>query len=85
MKEHEQLCCKGKHFPSNRQGYEGKSSSLKQGGEDVAVANNVVVGVNSLITAGLVVAEDVVVGVAQTLASAGLYINVTNDMLVTVS
>jgi hypothetical protein len=45
----------------------------------------VVVGVNSLITAGLVVAEDVVVGVAQTLASAGLYINVTNDMLVTVS
>ena len=62
-----------------------KNSLLKQGGKDVAVANNVVVGVNGLITAGLVVAEDVVVGVAQTLASAGLYINVTNDMLVTVS
>ncbi len=58
---------------------------LQQRGEDVAVADDVVVGVNGLVAAGLIVAKDVVVAVAQALAPAELYINVTNDVLVTVS
>jgi hypothetical protein len=44
-----------------------------------------VVGILSHIPFGLVVAKDVVVAVAQALAPAELYINVTNDVLVTVS
>ena len=44
-----------------------------------------VVGVDGLVATGLVIAEDMVVAVAQTLASAEFYIDVTNDVLVTVS
>jgi hypothetical protein len=44
-----------------------------------------IVGINCLVTAGLVIAEDMVVTVAQNLASAKLYINVTKYVLVTVS
>lgn len=44
-----------------------------------------VVGVNGLIATGLIIAENMVVTVTQTLTSAGFYIDVTNDMLVTVS
>ena len=44
-----------------------------------------IVGINCLVAAGLVIAEDVVVTVAEGLASAELYINVTKDVQVTVS
>ena len=44
-----------------------------------------IVGINCLVAAGLVVAEDVVVAVAQALAPAEFYIDVTNDVLVAVS
>ena len=44
-----------------------------------------VVRVNGLITPWLIIAKDVVVTITQKLASAGFYIDVTNDMLVTVS
>jgi hypothetical protein len=44
-----------------------------------------VVGVESLVAPWLVIAKDVVVTVTQTLASTEFYIDVTNDMLVTVS
>ena len=44
-----------------------------------------VVRVNGLVATGLVIAEDVIVTVTQTLASAEFYIDVTNDVLVTVS
>lgn len=44
-----------------------------------------VVRVNGLITPWLIIAKDVVVTITQTLASAGFYIDVANDMLVTVS
>ena len=44
-----------------------------------------VVGVKGLVAAWLVIAKDVVVTVAQDLASAKLYINVTKYVLVTVS
>jgi hypothetical protein len=44
-----------------------------------------VVGVNGLIATGLIIAENMVVTVTQTLTSAEFYINVTNDVLVTVS
>ena len=44
-----------------------------------------VVGVEGLIAPWLVIAKDVVVTVTQTLASTEFYIDVTNDMLVTVS
>ena len=44
-----------------------------------------VVGVNGLIATGLIIAENMVVTVTQDLASAELYVDVTNHMLVTVS
>jgi hypothetical protein len=44
-----------------------------------------VVGVESLVAPWLVIAKDVVVTVTQTLTPAEFYIDVTNDMLVTVS
>ena len=44
-----------------------------------------VVGVESLVASWLIIAKDVVVTVAQDLASVKLYINVTKYMLVTVS
>ena len=44
-----------------------------------------VVGVNGLVATGLIIAENMVVAVTETLASAGFYVDVTNDMLVTVS
>jgi hypothetical protein len=44
-----------------------------------------VVGVESLVAPRLVIAKDVVVTVTQTLTPAEFYIDVTNDMLVTVS
>ena len=40
-----------------------------------------VVGVNGLIATGLIIAENMVVTVTQTLTSAEFYINVTNDVL----
>jgi hypothetical protein len=44
-----------------------------------------VVGVKGLVASRLIIAEDVVVTVAQDLASVKLYINVTKYVLVTVS
>ena len=44
-----------------------------------------VVGVNGLVATGLIIAENMVVAVPQTLSSAEFYIDVTNDVLVTVS
>ena len=44
-----------------------------------------IVGVDGLVATGLVVAEDVVVAVAQTLAPAELGVDVTDDVLVTVA
>ena len=44
-----------------------------------------IIGVNGLIATGLIIAENMVVAVTQTLASAEFYIDVTNDVLVTVS
>lgn len=44
-----------------------------------------VIGIEGLIAPWLVIAKDVVVTVTQTLASTEFYIDVTNDMLVTVS
>ena len=38
-----------------------------------------IVGINCLVATGLIVAEDMVVTVAQTLTSPELYINVTKD------
>jgi hypothetical protein len=44
-----------------------------------------VVGVNGLIATGLIIAENMVVAVSQTLTSTEFYVDVTNNMLVTVS
>jgi hypothetical protein len=44
-----------------------------------------VVGVESLVASWLIIAEDVVVTVAERLTSAELYVNVTKNVLVTVS
>ena len=44
-----------------------------------------VVGVNGLVATGLIIAKDMVVTITQTLTSAEFYVDVTNDMLVTVS
>ena len=44
-----------------------------------------VVGVNGLIATGLIIAENMVVTITQTLTSAKFYVDVTKDMLVTVS
>jgi hypothetical protein len=44
-----------------------------------------VVGVESLVASWLIIAKDMVVTVTQDLASAELYVDVTNHMLVTVS
>ena len=58
---------------------------LKQCGENVPITNDMVVGVESLVAPWLIIAKDVIVTVTQTLTSAEFYIDVTNDMLVTVS
>ena len=58
---------------------------LKQCGENVPITNDVVVGVESLVAPWLIIAKDVIVTVTQTLTPAEFYIDVTNDMLVTVS
>lgn len=59
---------------------------LKECGEDIAVTNDMMVGILGHIPFGLVVAEDMVVTVAKGLTSAEeLYVYVTNDVLVTVS
>ena len=44
-----------------------------------------VVGVNGLVATGLIIAENMVVTVPQTLTSAEFYVDVTNNVLVTVS
>ena len=44
-----------------------------------------IVRVNGLIATGLIIAENMVVTVTQTLASAEFYVDVTNNVLVTVS
>jgi hypothetical protein len=44
-----------------------------------------VIGIESLVAPWLIIAENMVVTVTQTLTSAEFYINVTNDVLVTVS
>ena len=58
---------------------------LEQGGKEIPVANDMIVGVNGLIATGLIIAENMIVTVTQTLASAEFYVDVTNDVLVTVS
>ena len=44
-----------------------------------------VVGVNGLVAPWLKIAKDVVVTITQALASTEFYVDVTNDVLVTVS
>jgi hypothetical protein len=44
-----------------------------------------VIGIEGLIAAWLIITKNVIVTVTQTLASTEFYIDVTNDMLVTVS
>ncbi len=44
-----------------------------------------VIGIEGLIAPWLIIAKDVIVTVTQTLTSAKFYVDVTNDMLVTVS
>ena len=44
-----------------------------------------IVRVHGLITTGLVIAENMIITITQTLASTEFYINVTNNVLVTVS
>ena len=58
---------------------------LQESGEDVAISNDMVVGVKRLVSPWLIIAEYMVVTVSQNLTSTELYIDVTNDMLVTVS
>lgn len=48
------------------------------------MTNDMVVGVLGHIPLGLVIAEDMVVTVAEGLASAELCVNVTNDVMVTI-
>ena len=61
-------------------------AELKECGEDIAMTYDMVVGILSHIPLGFVVAEDMIVTVAEGLASAEeLYIDVTNDVLVTIS
>ena len=48
------------------------------------MTNDVVIGINCYVAAWLVITKDVVVAVAEGLASAELYINVTKDVLVTI-
>ena len=58
---------------------------LKQCGENVPITDDMVVGVESLVAPWLIIAKDVVVTITQALASTEFYVDVTNDMLVTVS
>ena len=58
---------------------------LQESGEDVAISNDMVVGVKRLVATWLIVAKYMVVTVSQDLTSTELYVDVTNDMLVTVS
>jgi len=58
---------------------------LKESCEDVTITNYMVIGIEGLIAPWLVIAKDVIVTVTQTLASTEFNIDVTNDMLVTVS
>ena len=57
----------------------------KECSEEITVANNMVVGVNGLVATRLIIAENMIVTITQTLTSAEFYIDVTNDVLVTVS
>ena len=58
---------------------------LQESGEDVAISNDMVVGVKRLVATWLIVAKYMVVTVSQDLTSTELYVDVTNNMLVTVS
>ena len=58
---------------------------LQESGEDVAISNDMVVGVKRLVSPWLIIAKYMVVTVSQDLTSTELYVDVTNDMLVTVS
>ena len=58
---------------------------LQESGEDVAISNDMVVGVKRLVSPWLIIAEYMVITVSQDLTSTELYVDVTNDMLVTVS
>jgi hypothetical protein len=44
-----------------------------------------IIGVYGLVASWLIIAENMVVAVSQTLTSTEFYVDVTNDMLVTVS
>ena len=58
---------------------------LQESGEDIAISNDMVVGIKRLVATWLIIAEYMVVTVSKNLTSAELYVDVTNDMLVTVS
>ena len=58
---------------------------LQESGEDVTISNDMVVGVKRLVATWLIVAKYMVVTVSQDLTSTELYVDVTNNMLVTVS
>ena len=57
----------------------------KECSEEITVANNMVVGVNGLVATGLIIAENMIVTVTQALTSAEFYVDVTDDVLVTIS
>ena len=58
---------------------------LQESGEDIAISNDMVIRVKRLVATWLIIAEDMVITVSQDLTSTELYVDVTNDMLVTVS
>ena len=58
---------------------------LQESGEDVTISNDMVVGVKRLVATWLIIAKYMVVAVSQDLTSTELYVDVTNNMLVTVS
>ena len=53
--------------------------------EEITVANNMIVGVNGLVATGLIIAENMIVTVTQTLASAEFNVDVTYHMKVTIT
>ena len=58
---------------------------LQKSSKNVTISNDMIVGIQCLVAPWLIIAEYMVVTVSQDLTSTELYVDVTNDMLVTVS
>ena len=70
------------HSPSQANGY---WQLLQQSSKEISSTNKMIIGVNGFVASRLIIAENMIVAISQTLASAEFYINVTNNVLVTVS